>query len=306
VVVNAAEPYVRLFRMDTLTPAWGTSAVLANDLRVRTHRGWDPAPPPASWAALTGARQVVQGLAPTVCRYTDAGEVEVWASADAPGLAARRVVEGLAELYAHPDGCVVRGADGDLRLLPLAGDPVQLAADVLASAVVDDAIVVAVPHEVRVLVPDGFVRERWPTVTEVTAVGVCGGSVCWGDVTGRVHVAGGAELRDTPSARVTALATGPGGVVLAGFANGVAGVWGAADGRPLLSVHLHGPVRHLVHRDQRVLIATDNGDVERLDLTALTQGYCELLREVWASIPAVPRDQGRALVPPDPRHRCAG
>ena len=82
------------------------------------------------------------------------------------------------------------------------------------------------------------------------------------------------------------------------------GAWDPATGRHLLTVHLHGPARYLVVEDGHLLVATELGDTERLDLGVLEQDYCSLLDWIWSQVPAVPGETGLVRAEPPDGHPC--
>jgi hypothetical protein len=115
---------------------------------------------------------------------------------------------------------------------------------------------------------------------------------------------GRGTLDDTPSSAVTALATGPAATVVAGFADGLVGVWARGTLRRLHEVRLLGPVEHLLVDGARVLAVSALGDTATLDLSVLAGGYCEVLREVWAKTPVVWSETGAVARAAPAAHRC--
>ena len=217
-----------------------------------------------------------RGGGPTVCRLTTDGTVEVWTDDDEP---AHRRPSDVVSMHPHPSGCVVLAPGGTLELLGVDGTVQVIGERVVAVDAVGHSVILATADEVVRWHADG-VTDRISGAS-ASAVGRCGERWCWGDASGRIVLDGGVELRETPSSAVTALTTGPGGVVLAGYDDGTVGAWDPGGGSALLRVHLHGPVQHLAVEDDRVLAATAVGDLRHLDLGVLAQDRCALLRDVW-------------------------
>jgi hypothetical protein len=128
-----------------------------------------------------------------------------------------------------------------------------------------------------------------------------------GDVVGYadgfIHV-GRATLADTPSAEVTALAAGPASTMVAGFGDGMVGVWGRGTLQKLHEVRLHGPIEHLLPDGDRVIAVSALGETATLDLSVLDGDYCGVMREIWAKTPVVWSETGAIARPAPAAHRC--
>ena len=92
--------------------------------------------------------------------------------------------------------------------------------------------------------------------------------------------------------------------LVAGFANGLVGIWLLENGRQLFSVRLHGAAAHLVLRKGKLHAGTELGQHISLDLSVFERSYCELVREVWASVPVVWKGGLPVRLPPPSGHRC--
>jgi len=108
----------------------------------------------------------------------------------------------------------------------------------------------------------------------------------------------------TPASPVTRLAPGSKGIVIAGFENGILGIWNLTDGSLLDRVRLHGPVTNILIHEKSLHVASELGDVREIDLSSLHLEYCELMRRVWRSIPVVWLGGHPAHRKPNSRHRC--
>jgi hypothetical protein len=71
------------------------------------------------------------------------------------------------------------------------------------------------------------------------------------------------------------------GTVVAGFANGLWGLWDPENGALLYRGQLHGPVVHLLLQKGKLYAASELGQYDVLDVSMFDRDYCDLLREVW-------------------------
>jgi hypothetical protein len=112
------------------------------------------------------------------------------------------------------------------------------------------------------------------------------------------------SLEDTPASPVVAIQPGPKGTLIAGYANGVVGLWSLRTGARLHHGRLHGPVVHLVLDKGRLYAASELGQHLVWDLGIFHVAYCKLMRRLWARIHVVWQD-GRPRRKPAPAdHRC--
>jgi hypothetical protein len=102
-----------------------------------------------------------------------------------------------------------------------------------------------------------------------------------------------------------ALALGPSGTLLAGFADGTVGIWNLDNGSRLHHARLHGAVRQLRVRRGTLLAATELGQHLTLDLGVFQRPYCEVLRQLWRQVPVVWEAGLPVLRPPPRQHPCA-
>jgi hypothetical protein len=112
------------------------------------------------------------------------------------------------------------------------------------------------------------------------------------------------SLEAVPSSAVLRLRPGPGRTLIAGFANGLLGLWDLETGQRLEQRRLHGPVLHLLLQDDRLVAATDLGRHTVWDLRILRASYCELLRRVWARVPVIWEKGAPVRRAPSLSHRC--
>ena len=118
---------------------------------------------------------------------------------------------------------------------------------------------------------------------------------------------GGGEktaLRDTGATGVTFLAEGRLGTVMAGYGDGLFGLWRADNGKRLLSEKLHGPIVEVKWRDSTVRVASALGEIRDIDLSAFDIPYCELLSRVWQTIPVTWENDLPVVRPPGGHPSC--
>src|SRR5262249_33613019 len=143
---------------------------------------------------------------------------------------------------------------------------------------------------VLVFAPDGTAREPLPGAREVTAVRRIGGLLVLGFTNGNIQLGGGAPpndfaFADVPSTPGVALRAGPPGTLIAGYANGLVGLWALDNGARLFATRLHGPIAHVVVDGNTLYAASELGDHAAVDLTPFTQDRCALLQSIWRTVP---------------------
>ncbi|MFH0899990.1 MAG: WD40 repeat domain-containing protein, partial [Pseudomonadota bacterium] len=156
-------------------------------------------------------------------------------------------------------------------------------------------------------------KASYPVDAGVSAVGRVGDWLVLGYQQGQVElvpVRPGAPkpthtFKGAPSCAVTRLIAGPAGTLVGGYANGTVIMWTLADGAALESAKLHGPIRHLFYAGDKLLAASEVGQYLVWDSSAFRQSYCELLRQVWRSIPVVWENGLAVSRRTIPEHSCA-
>ena len=311
---------VRLWDGDNYRPLWRAPALLRNPVRLLTHRGWtrltSAAAPPShamDAAIATQARYVSQSEdASITCTLDHDGRVTVWqgdnnrASHSFSGVGERR-------LLAVNDGCLAADdralykleITGDVRETPLPG------VVSLANARVDDALgVLAVMSDSVLLLDDnGVEKRRWKTQPGVTAAAHIGKRMLIGYRDGHLHMLSDSDEVDrpflgTPASPVVNILAGPGGTVIAGYANGYIGVWEPQTGTRLGHDRLHGAIAHLLLHDRTLYVASALGQHLSWNLSAFDRPYCELMNEVWRNVAVVwQRGEAKAVMP-DAEHPC--
>jgi WD40 repeat protein len=307
---------VRLWDTTTWRPKWFTRAVVHHPVpQILTHTGWRTAdssrrlaplvPEASAWRRAVQASREAEGQpGGPVCVATENG-MEFWD----PESDSRVLNEALSppfEVGAVPGGCTVL-KDGRLTLYRRGQLPLDLASSVRLQGT--GKVLAVVDSEVRLFEPQGGDLGSFGPGAGVTAAVSFEGGVAIGFRDGGMELRrkgerASARFQDTPGSPVTRLAAGPRGTLAAGFADGSFGVWDPGSGIRLEHGVVHGAVRHLLVYDQLLSVASELGATASIDLSVLTVDPCELLREVWARVPVVWREEG-VLQPPDPGHRCA-
>ena len=311
VATSSDDGTLRMWDTATGRPAWRTVAALSGPPEVYNHRGWNrpeqahPAATSTAWRRAVEGSRWADGDGSTVCLTTHDREVQLW---DRPSDAL--VHSWPHELLAPPKtadrGCLVTTAAGAL-LLTEAGETV-LHAEASALGVSAGALLIAAEDGIHVHGFEGALQRSLPPRGEVTAVGMAGSGVTVGYADGGVELisGGGADIRleETPASPVTALAEGPAGSLAIGWANGTMGLWSIQTGRQLTRSRLHGPISRFLFDADQLLVASELGDLEVLDLTEFQQPYCDLVRQVWMDVPVV-WEMGRPVLREAPEfHDC--
>ncbi len=307
----------RLWDTDTGAPRWSAPLMLDDPPALATREGWQalgarPAPVArGGWRQAVIDRARAAAVSPDgggLCLLTPGGELELW---DAVGDRIRRSesAEGLAQVLATDVGCVVAGGTGAV-LHPFDG-PARVLADGPAVVATDpDGLWLLTPTAIEHRGPEGAVLATHPPAPGAVAALSVGDRLLLGFGDGTLEFAGdrGDEgvFADTPASPVVALAAGPEGTVAAGYANGVMGLWEVEGGARLESVRLHGPVVHLRYGDSTLRAASELGDHVVLDLAALEQEYCALMRSVWERVPVSWAANGAEKAGIPAGHPCEG
>jgi WD40 repeat protein len=252
-----------------------------------------------------------------LCLVAHDGVLELWRTATdervwrRPARGARvpsRVVSLPAGcLTLAPAGVALHDARGARRRLAGAG----------ASAVAWDPdrreILLAVKREVRVL--DGA-GARLRSLRADVAVTALAGTPRWivagyrdGNMellarrTGRRR-AGQPRFEGVSPSPVLRMVPGPGGTLVAGYSDGLVGLWLLQSGLRLDHARLHGAVTHLLLHGRTLHAATELGGRLRWELDHLEGDRCALLREVWRRVPTAWRDGRPLVLPPPDDHPC--
>lgn len=310
---------VRLWSLSSGEAKWVTRAVLRDPVRVWTHRGWwSPAsgakPEKAGWSRFVREETIeARGSADgrVLCARSHAGALVLW-DLKADRETSRRPIDGPWRLAAGADACVALASEGPSLVLRPDGTEHALGTEVEATAVAGDRLLVAREGAVIEVGGDGSEQMLARAEPGVTALARRGTTAILGRPQGAIELVdldGGSrrlELEDLPASAVTSMALGPRDTVAAGFAKGELGLWSVETGVRLLGAGLHGSVDDVVVERDVLSAVSSLGDRAGIDLGALSQPACELLREVWQRVPVV-WEAGHAAVRDAPAaHPCAG
>ncbi len=210
-----------------------------------------------------------------------------------------------------PSGCVSL-AGGQARLHASTGTARALASGASAVAWDRDEILLAAGREVLSFDASGGKKASFAVAPGVTALARAGPWLVLGYREGQIQLvpttAGGRKpsfgFEGLPASAVERLLAGPAGTVVAGFANGVLGIWNLENGAKLESAKAHGPVVHLLLEDAKLYAGTELGDHVVMDLRDFFRDHCELMREVWRTVPVIWEKGLPVLRPPPDDHRC--
>ena len=112
------------------------------------------------------------------------------------------------------------------------------------------------------------------------------------------------SLEDAPASPARRLALGAMDTLIAGYANGVVGIWNLRTGRRLHHARLHGPVILLQLKGDTLQAATELGGRLSWDLKHLSMRYCQVLHQVWQKVPVVWEAGRPVLRSPPGDHTC--
>jgi len=107
-----------------------------------------------------------------------------------------------------------------------------------------------------------------------------------------------------PSCPVVRLISGPPGTLIASFANGLVGLWNLDNGTRMEHFQLHGPVVHLMLHKGKLYAASELGHQRVLDLGVFQADRCQLLQQIWVTVPTAWEDGLPMLRRPPEGHPC--
>ena len=312
---------VRTWEVATGRPAWRGPLLIPSPPTLISHLGAHrldsdgaarPVRPKAGWQQQVFADARLASLSPdgeTVCLLTHQGGLRRLKTADSAVLLDKKQ-DDARQVLALNSGCVVLGAQ-ETALIKGPDLSTRLHGAASAVARAGDALLLLDGQRVVKVGLAGKLASTREVGTGASALAVINSRLVVGYANGHVglaRVAGGklsaGRLNHTPASPVVALAAGPRGTLIAGYANGQLGIWNLQDGKRLDNARLHGPVIHLLVKDQKLYAATELGDHLVQDLSPLYSAHCDLLKEVWRKVPVV--WTGGAAVKQAPRkdHRC--
>jgi WD40 repeat protein len=319
VAIATSDGYALLDK-ETGKPVWRAIALFRDPVRLLTHRGWrrlekSAKKPPATPAwqasverAYSASESDTKGSA-LLCIELPGDKLEIWDKARSKQLKTVDVPQ-LATVLASPGGCVTLQKDGQVRRYRPNGSSETLIKSGATSLDVDRGVVLAAGADRKAHV---FPARGAPRTVEVRAL--VDAMVRWKRALVVAYqnrrfelVSRGSriplDLEGIPPARVQLMRLGPKDTLVAGFANGMVGIWDLETRRLLDQVRLHGSVSHLLIEEDKLYAATSIGNHAVVDLKVLVVDRCTLLREVWRKVPMV--WEGGKPVPrkPPDNHPC--
>ncbi|MFH0901974.1 MAG: protein kinase [Pseudomonadota bacterium] len=329
---------VRLWNADG-RPYWRGPILLPSPPEIATHLGFkqldtataaNPAASrPSSWRRALEERAKLAAWPSDdgrlICLVSGDEALEIWDRATDRQLA-KKSIPGVRQIVSLSRGCAYLAGE-KAALLAVGGNEAALADNASALSWDRNDLLLAAGTTVSVL---DVSNAREPTSARetgayhvdagVTAMMRAGGWLVLGYQQGDIQLVplGGHDrgnsrrqarptfsFEATPSSPVVSLREGPAGTLVAGYANGVVGMWSLKNGTLLDQAKLHGPVIHMLFSDGKFYAATELGDSLVLDVSVFHAKYCDLLRQVWDRVPVV-WEEGLPVVRPAPhRHSCA-
>ncbi len=316
---------VRVWNADTGQPMWRSTAVLPGEAangvgaRVLTHAGWfhfddEPAAAPeAGWRETVEQQARRAKVSPDgkwLCVARHDERVELWSMTGERRLSHALNAHGM---VATDGGCLVTDGEDAWLLSNTTGSALPLPSEGDATVVGATADRLLVINGTRAILYDSQGRKLQEVEVGhgVTALSLHDGYLLLGYADGnldRVPIGETKRARfrfeDVPASPTTIILAGPAGTIIAGYANGMLGLWDADRGVRLARTRLHGPIVHARLAASSLLIASELGHYTRWDLAPFYTDYCELLRTVWSRVPVAWREGHPQLEKPPAKHRC--
>jgi hypothetical protein len=222
-------------------------------------------------------------------------------------------VPRLRRVLAHPEGCITIAGDGQVRLYSHSGSFREIASSATAVAEDKGDILVAADRQILVFNRGGEQIGKFGADIGMSAILRIAEAIVVGFKEGTIEViprrgdqsGSSLSLQEAPSSPIVTLLQGPMGTLVVGFANGLFGLWEMKNGARLFATTFHGPVVHTLMRGGKLYAASELGDHQAMDLRAFEISYCDLVREVWRSVPVVWEDGLPVPRRPPFDHACA-
>lgn len=323
---------LQLWSVASGQPLWRAPLLLPSPVELFSHVGRrsldgqtvsdsnvSPQHPPWSDTVLKmGRRASVSENGSLLCLSAEDGRLEIWNTRDDKALVSSVVPENQA-LIALPQGCVTLSRPSKTqsglvaRLYDPRGAYQTLQENARAVSPDGDGVMVATGNMVHLHDGNGALVTSYPTGVGVTAMTRVSQWLVLGFQDGNIELVPTEQgiqkprftFEGVPSSPVTRLLGGPSGTIIAGFANGLVGLWTLDNGTLLENARLHGAILHLLRRDDALYAASELGQFVRWDLGVFHQGYCELVGQIFRSIPMVWEHGLPKLSPPPEGHPCA-
>jgi len=311
---------VRLWDAITGRPGWRAPLMRSRPPEIFSHRGWerldglDPTAQERRWRKAVEDRALKGSISEdgsTLCLHTGQGRLEVW---DLPTdrRQAHTEVESLVDLLALTGTCLALAGD-QARLYDSTGAFRRVASQVhrLVQGDGDEFFLIAGSQVLihHITGQRKSTREVGPGVQtllrleEHLLLGFSDGNMELLPLAPGPHQAS-FSFKGVPASPVVRLINGPKGTVIAGYANGLLGIWTLNNGMHLYHGRLHGPVLHLSLQGGKLYAATELGDTLVLDLSIFDLEYCALMKQVWQRAPVVWERGLPLLRRPSASHKC--
>ena len=292
---------IRVWDVSTNRPFWRTILLLSTPPGLLTHRGWialgsgkEGIGARTRWRTAIETRTVTARDNPAgglLCLLSHDGHLELWDVARDRRVL-RRPFPKARQMEALPRGCLVLSGDR-ATFVGRSGSPRELVSGAKAIAYEGGEALVATDRQIWSFDGDGVKKERIKVDYGVTAMLRVRGSLVLGFEDGKLELVVPKpgigrqpfSFSDTPSSPVVRISKGPGGTLIAGYANGYLGIWDLKRGLLLDHFRLHGPVRHLMMKGSTLHAATELGDHTIVDLAIFSRTYCGLVQEVGKRVP---------------------
>ena len=316
---------VRIWNVNNGRPLWRAPALLHTSGELYTHQGWQSLIPRtqgknslktnAAWreAIEKHARFSLQSpKGQNLCLLTTDGYLELWqASGNKPS--ARRQIADIVQVAANESGCLWLDNQGRVGLVTAAGIEKAIRGSAATALAMDDhRIVVATDEKLEIYTTGGEFQRNLPCDVGLGALALSGDRLAMGYGEGNVEILNLSTskrsrdpLEKTPSSPVVSLLFGPSNTLAAGYASGEVSLWSLSNGALLNQEELHGPITHLRLQNNWILAASVLGAHLSWNLNALNSDYCQLVAEVWQSVPVVWRNGEAELKNPPLHHACA-
>ena len=313
---------VRLWHVDSGRPVWWVPALLEEPPHYYSQRGWralegttipqGSTVQPAWRTAVEGARRAAEAPSNGIaCIATFDGRLELWSTAEDERIR-HEPLPDIDGLVALDEGCATL-ASGVARFHEPEGTTEITGLATALALGSDRQLLIATDGEIQVFsVESREIIARHGAGNWVTAILPLDRGVVLGfgdgglEVLGFGRSTGRAQLsfESLPASAPVAMAAGPQETLVAGFQNGMVGLWSLVDGSLLYRFRLHGPALHMRVTGESLQVVTELGDTRALDLGTLMLDECELLRDLWEQVPVIWDDGVLVRGGPPGDHGC--
>ena len=313
---------VRVWEVNSGRPHWRAPVMLSSPVRLYTHQGWITPGDGNVVLKETGSKwlRAVQEKASRagesadrgiLCLSTFDGRLEIWDPRHDERLVDKPLL-GQGKLVAFKDGCITL-AKGEVHIHYGNGTERRIHSDAGAMDFTREKILVASGERAFQYDTQGKRQREFNPGVGVTAMLLTRKWLAVGFGDGNIELLplkpgiskSSFSFEGVPSSPVIRLVRGPRDTIIAGFGNGQVGLWHLANGVRLYHSRLHGAVIHLRLDKRRLMAATEIGDHISVDLSALSEDYCTLLRRIWQEIPVTWGDGLLVKRPAPVDHACA-